>query len=135
MARAVVFMRDTNVNSAIMRQVIEVRSLVGKGVEGSPITEIVEYYDLEGKILARHTPFENLGRGAFVPQGDAILDEQDLRKAERPFLQDNHLREGEISYADESGEFTDKQANFSTHRMSEQLRAAAARMDAPGKDE
>ena len=37
---------------AKITQVIEVRSTVGKGVEGDPIRQIVEYFDMEGTRLA-----------------------------------------------------------------------------------
>ena len=58
------FTRLTPINECKVIKVIEVKSLVGDGVAGSPIKEIREYYSLDGVRLARYVPNEtDLGFG------------------------------------------------------------------------
>jgi len=44
--------RTSNVNSARVIQVIEVKSIFGKGTDDDPVRELVEYYTLDGLLLA-----------------------------------------------------------------------------------
>lgn len=52
------FTRLTGVNEVKVTKVIEVKSLAGDGVEGSPMYEVTEYYSLDGELLARHNPLK-----------------------------------------------------------------------------
>ena len=52
------FTRLTGVNEVKVIEVIEVKSLAGDGVEGSPFYEVTEYYSLDGELLARHNPLK-----------------------------------------------------------------------------
>lgn len=47
------YQRASNVDSAAVIQVIQIYSIVGKGVEGDPARRIVEYYSMDGQLLAR----------------------------------------------------------------------------------
>lgn len=50
------YQRASNVDSASVIQVIQVFSVTGAGVEGDPIRQIVEYYSLDGELLAWRDP-------------------------------------------------------------------------------
>lgn len=52
------FTRLTGVNQVSVIEVIEVKSLAGDGVDGSPSYEVTEYYSLDGDLLARHNPLK-----------------------------------------------------------------------------
>ena len=45
--------RQSNVRQAKQVQVLEVRSVIGAGVPGDPVRELVEYFSLEGERLAQ----------------------------------------------------------------------------------
>ena len=47
------FVRLTAVNEAKVREVIEIKSIIGKGTKESPVHEVLEYYSLDGELLAR----------------------------------------------------------------------------------
>jgi len=49
--------RLSNVDEVKTIQVVEVKSLVGKGVEDDPGRQITEYFSLDGVRLARAEPF------------------------------------------------------------------------------
>lgn len=49
--------RLSNVDEVKVIQVVEVKSLVGKGVDGDPGRQITEYFSLDGVRLARAEPF------------------------------------------------------------------------------
>ena len=49
--------RLSNVDEVKVIQVVEVKSLVGKGVEDDPGRQITEYFSLDGVRLARAEPF------------------------------------------------------------------------------
>lgn len=58
------FTRLTGVNEVKVMEVIQVKSLAGEGIEGSPMYEVTEYYSKDGELLARHNPLKpdlNLG--------------------------------------------------------------------------
>jgi hypothetical protein len=57
------FKRLTNINEAKVIKVIEIKSIIGKGIEGDPIIEIAEYYSEEGELLARRDRTAELGFG------------------------------------------------------------------------
>lgn len=42
--------------SAKVIEVIEVKTTIGKGVVGNPYREIIEYYTLDGKLIAHNDP-------------------------------------------------------------------------------
>lgn len=52
------FTRLTGVNDVKVIEVIEVKSLAGRGEEGNPMYEVTEYYSLDGELLARHNPLK-----------------------------------------------------------------------------
>ena len=59
--------RLTSVNECKVIKVIEVRSVVGDGTSGYPIREVVEYYTLDGKRLARFNDFtDELANGVWI---------------------------------------------------------------------
>ena len=49
--------RLSNVDEVKVIQVVEVKSLVGRGVEDDPGRQITEYFSLDGVRLARAEPF------------------------------------------------------------------------------
>ena len=49
--------RPRGTDSAKVIFVIETRSLLGKGTEDDPCRELIQYWDLFGKLLAEHDPF------------------------------------------------------------------------------
>ena len=49
--------RLSNVDEIKVIKVVEVKSLVGKGVQGDPGRQITEYFSLDGVRLARAEPF------------------------------------------------------------------------------
>ena len=53
------FTRLTPINACKVIQVIEVKSIVGKGEDGDPIREIIEYYSFDGIRLARKERDDN----------------------------------------------------------------------------
>ncbi len=56
-------MRQSNVNKAELIEVIKTESICGKGTEESPVRLIIEYWSLEGELLARvDTYYEALKR-------------------------------------------------------------------------
>lgn len=59
------YVRLTPVNSVRMIQVIEVVSLIGKGITGNPIREVTEYYSLDGDRLARTDGDTDLDNGVW----------------------------------------------------------------------
>jgi hypothetical protein len=58
-----VYKRLSPVNNARVIQVVEVVSIIGEGVKGDPIREVIEYFDFDGVILARHNYGDDLGDG------------------------------------------------------------------------
>ena len=54
--------RISNVDEVKIIQVIEVKSIVGKGIAGDPCRQITEYYNLDGTLLARYNNKEELRR-------------------------------------------------------------------------
>jgi hypothetical protein len=46
--------RVSNVNSVRILEVIEVRSICGAATEADPVREVVEYFSMDGVLLARH---------------------------------------------------------------------------------
>lgn len=59
------YTRSTAINEVNIIQVIEIKSIIGTGNVNSPITEISEYYSMEGKLLARKTIYDDLTIGKF----------------------------------------------------------------------
>lgn len=59
------YTRSTAINEVNILQVIEIKSIIGTGNVNSPITEISEYYSMEGKLLARKTIYDDLTIGKF----------------------------------------------------------------------
>ena len=54
------FERLTPINECKVIQVIQVKSIVGEGdTVGTPIRQIVEYYGLDGELLARYDSLLN----------------------------------------------------------------------------
>jgi len=47
------FTRLTPINQVKIIEVVQVISLIGKGITGNPIREVTEYYSLDGNLLAR----------------------------------------------------------------------------------
>ena len=60
------FKRLTAVNECRAIQVIEVKAIVGEGTTSDPVIEVVEYYSLDGVLLARKTPDTNLATGTWT---------------------------------------------------------------------
>lgn len=54
--------RISNVDEVKIIQVIEVKSLVGKGTSEDVCRQITEYYNLDGTLLARYNNQEELKR-------------------------------------------------------------------------
>lgn len=54
--------RISNVDEVKIIQVIEVKSIVGKGIAEDPCRQIIEYYNLDGTLLARYNNREELRR-------------------------------------------------------------------------
>lgn len=52
------FTRLTGVNQAKLVKVLEIKSLAGSGTEEAPYYEVIEYYSLDGELLARHNPLK-----------------------------------------------------------------------------
>lgn len=48
--------RRSMVNSVKIIQVIEVKSVMGEGVDYDPMREVVQFFNMEGKILATYDP-------------------------------------------------------------------------------
>ena len=46
--------RLSNVDEIKVIKVIEVKSIVGEGIPTDPVKQIVEYYDFNGRLLARN---------------------------------------------------------------------------------
>jgi hypothetical protein len=47
----------SNIRQVKQLQVLEVRSLIGAGVPGNPVRELVEYFSLDGERLAQRNTF------------------------------------------------------------------------------
>ncbi len=47
------FKRRSNVDGARVVELIEVCSVIGKGVEGDPVRRLFEWYTFEGELVAR----------------------------------------------------------------------------------
>ncbi len=58
-------MRKSNVNKAELIEVIKTDSVCGKGTEESPVRVIIEYWSLEGKLLARVDTFDEAVKRPF----------------------------------------------------------------------
>lgn len=60
------FERLSNVDEARVIEVVEVKSIVGEGIDGSPIRQITEYFSKEGELLARRdTHLDTLEKGVW----------------------------------------------------------------------
>ncbi len=51
-------MRKSNVNTVELIVVIKTESICGKGTEESPVRVVIEYWSLEGELLARVDTFD-----------------------------------------------------------------------------
>ncbi len=58
-------MRKSNVNKTELIEVIKTESVCGKGTEESPVRIIIEYWSLEGELLARVDTFYEAVKGPF----------------------------------------------------------------------
>ena len=50
-------MRTSNVDEVSFIQVVKVRSVFGAGIEDDPFRTIIQYWSLEGKLLATSDPW------------------------------------------------------------------------------
>lgn len=57
------FIRNSNVDSAKLIQVIAVESVAGNGTEDNPFHRVYEYYSVDGDLLARTDNTEALQQG------------------------------------------------------------------------
>ncbi len=51
-------MRKSNVNTVELIEVIKTESVCGKGTEEDPVRVVIEYWSLEGELLARVDTYE-----------------------------------------------------------------------------
>lgn len=58
MTKRKMFPRISDLREIKVREVIEVRRVVGEGIDSDPARCISEYYDFDGKLLARHDDVE-----------------------------------------------------------------------------
>lgn len=62
--------RDVFMNTARVIEVVETTFLRGKGVEGSPIRIITQYWDKKGNLLAERDPL--------IEEGNALQPRDDI---------------------------------------------------------
>jgi hypothetical protein len=60
--------RDSNVDEVRVIQVVEVKSLFGDGIAGSPCRQITEYFSLDGVLLASVDSCKNWVKVADKPE-------------------------------------------------------------------
>ncbi len=59
-------MRQSNVNKAELIEVIKTESVCGKGTEESPVRVVIEYWSLEGELLARVDTIHEIPKSPFL---------------------------------------------------------------------
>ncbi len=50
--------RESNVDSVEKIEVIKVCSVFGEGIEGDPVRKLIEFFDLDGNLIARVDTFK-----------------------------------------------------------------------------
>lgn len=56
---------NNSVKKAKIIPVIQVEAKIGTGTKEDPVRNVIQYWDMEGDLLAEHDPFN-----ALLPEGD-----------------------------------------------------------------
>ena len=56
---------NNSVKKAKIIPVIQVEAKIGTGTKEDPVRNVIQYWDMEGDLLAEHDPFNDL-----LPEGD-----------------------------------------------------------------